>query len=74
MHHFKPNINTHMQNSMDRAALSCICNEFAQGVAEQWLGKQTSTERLFSMRSTPHSVLCNAEVNTSLQQLVDMQQ
>jgi hypothetical protein len=50
------------------------CNEFALSVAKQRLGKQTSTEELFSVRSTPRLLLRNAEVNTSLQQLVDVQQ
>jgi hypothetical protein len=50
------------------------CNGFAQSVTKQRLGKQTSTERPFSIWSTQRSLLRNAEVNTSLRQLVDTQQ
>jgi hypothetical protein len=53
---------------------SWYCNEIAQSVAKQRLGKQTTTEGLFSVRSAPQPLLRNAEVNTSLQQLVDTQQ
>jgi hypothetical protein len=54
--------------------MKTYCGIFAQWVAKQGLSKQTSTEILFSMRSVSQTWLRNAEVNTSLQQLVDMQE
>jgi hypothetical protein len=50
------------------------CGVFVQSVAKERLGKQISTGRLFSMRSASRTLLRNAEVNTSLRQLVDTQQ
>jgi hypothetical protein len=54
--------------------LGTYCGVFAQSVAKQRLGKHTSTEMLFSMRSALRTLLRNAEVNTSLRHLVDKQQ
>jgi hypothetical protein len=56
------------------------CGVFTQTAAKQRLHKQISTEKLLSIRSASRTLLCNAEVNTSLHcfasllQLVDTQQ
>jgi hypothetical protein len=60
--------------------LPWYCGIFTQTVGKQQLHKQTSTEKLLSIRSASRTLLCNAEVNTSLRcyasllQLVDKQQ